>query len=164
MALSCVCLVLIRSVSTVLVSVKGCHMWSHRNGCVMSLSCFDQIRQHCASFREGVAHVIKLEWLQMFSSQELQVLISGAAIPIDIADLRRHTNYSGMILIIPFWSITVSLAIFQVLFLCFMNCRNTSLHLVWSGRLCAFSADFFVWGALLWCLNQMLWIWKYIKI
>lgn len=42
-----------------------------------------------------MADVIKLDWLQMFSSQELQVLISGAAIPIDIQDLRRHTNYSG---------------------------------------------------------------------
>lgn len=54
-----------------------------------------QIRQHCASFREGMADVIKLDWLQMFSSQELQVLISGASVPIDIGDLKRHTNYSG---------------------------------------------------------------------
>ncbi|KAK7488482.1 hypothetical protein BaRGS_00020267 [Batillaria attramentaria] len=54
-----------------------------------------QIRQHCLHFRQGMADVIKLDWLQMFSSQELQVLISGAAVPIDIGDLRRHTNYSG---------------------------------------------------------------------
>ncbi|XP_025111485.1 ubiquitin-protein ligase E3C-like isoform X2 [Pomacea canaliculata] len=54
-----------------------------------------QIRQHCAHFRQGMADVIKLDWLQMFSSQELQVLISGASIPIDIFDLRQHTNYSG---------------------------------------------------------------------
>ena len=63
MAVSLVYLVLIRSVNTALVSTKGCHMWSHRNACVMSLSCFDQIRQHCASFCEGVPHVITQEWL-----------------------------------------------------------------------------------------------------
>ncbi|XP_041360114.1 ubiquitin-protein ligase E3C-like [Gigantopelta aegis] len=54
-----------------------------------------QIRSHCSSFRQGMADVISLEWLQMFDPMELQVLISGAHVPIDIADLRRHTNYSG---------------------------------------------------------------------
>ncbi|KAH3832091.1 hypothetical protein DPMN_105368 [Dreissena polymorpha] len=31
----------------------------------------------------------------MFDQQELQVLISGAAVPVDIDDLRTYTNYSG---------------------------------------------------------------------
>ena len=31
----------------------------------------------------------------MFDQQELQVLISGAAVPIDIEDLKQYTNYSG---------------------------------------------------------------------
>lgn len=31
----------------------------------------------------------------MFDHQELQVLISGALVPVDIADLKHHTNYSG---------------------------------------------------------------------
>ncbi|KAK6171878.1 hypothetical protein SNE40_018302 [Patella caerulea] len=54
-----------------------------------------QIRSHCTAFRQGMADVINLEWLQMFNHQELQVLISGSSIPIDIDDLRQHTNYSG---------------------------------------------------------------------
>ncbi|XP_063401065.1 ubiquitin-protein ligase E3C-like [Mytilus trossulus] len=54
-----------------------------------------QIRQHCTAFRQGMADLINLEWLRMFDHQELQVLISGALVPVDIADLKHHTNYSG---------------------------------------------------------------------
>lgn len=31
----------------------------------------------------------------MFSNHEVQVLISGAEVPVDIEDLKRHTNYVG---------------------------------------------------------------------
>lgn len=31
----------------------------------------------------------------MFSNHEVQVLISGAEVPVDIEDLRNHTNYVG---------------------------------------------------------------------
>lgn len=31
----------------------------------------------------------------MFNNKELQVLISGAQIPVDVEDLKQHTNYSG---------------------------------------------------------------------
>lgn len=31
----------------------------------------------------------------MFDHNELQVLISGALVPVDLEDLRRNTNYSG---------------------------------------------------------------------
>jgi hypothetical protein len=31
----------------------------------------------------------------MFDHHELQVLISGALVPVDIEDLKLHTNYSG---------------------------------------------------------------------
>ena len=54
-----------------------------------------QIRAQCDAFREGLSDVINMEWLRMFNHNELQVLISGASIPIDIADLRRNTNYAG---------------------------------------------------------------------
>ena len=53
------------------------------------------MRQHCAAFRQGLADVVNIEWLTMFDHNELQVLISGAQIPIDLNDLRLHTNYSG---------------------------------------------------------------------
>lgn len=56
---------------------------------------FLQIRSHCNAFRRGMSDVINLEWLRMFDHHELQVLVSGASVPVDIEDLRQHTNYSG---------------------------------------------------------------------
>ncbi|XP_018409502.1 PREDICTED: ubiquitin-protein ligase E3C [Nanorana parkeri] len=54
-----------------------------------------QIRQHCMAFRQGLANVVNLEWLRMFDQQEIQVLISGAQVPICLDDLKSFTNYSG---------------------------------------------------------------------
>lgn len=54
-----------------------------------------QIRQQCAAFRKGLADVVTVEWLYMFSNKELQVLISGAEIPVDIDDLRVNAKYGG---------------------------------------------------------------------
>ncbi|XP_076346418.1 ubiquitin-protein ligase E3C [Tachypleus tridentatus] len=54
-----------------------------------------QIRPQCAAFKQGLANVINLEWLRMFDPKELQILISGANVPIDLIDLRNNTNYSG---------------------------------------------------------------------
>ncbi|KAM9186453.1 ubiquitin-protein ligase E3C isoform 3-T3 [Dugong dugon] len=54
-----------------------------------------QIRQHCLAFRQGLANVVNLEWLRMFDQQEIQVLISGAQVPISLEDLKCFTNYSG---------------------------------------------------------------------
>lgn len=54
-----------------------------------------QIRQQCAAFRRGLANVVTVEWLYMFSNKEFQVLISGAEIPVDIDDLRKYARYGG---------------------------------------------------------------------
>ncbi|XP_041737018.1 ubiquitin-protein ligase E3C [Coregonus clupeaformis] len=54
-----------------------------------------QIRPHCLAFRQGLANVVNLEWLRMFDQQEIQVLISGAHVPICLDDLKTFTNYSG---------------------------------------------------------------------
>ncbi|VVC25277.1 Hypothetical protein CINCED_3A008949 [Cinara cedri] len=54
-----------------------------------------QIRKQCYFFKEGLANVISLDWLRMFSNRELQVLISGAEVPVDLEDLKNHTNYAG---------------------------------------------------------------------
>ncbi|XP_041923667.1 ubiquitin-protein ligase E3C [Alosa alosa] len=54
-----------------------------------------QIRPHCLAFRQGLANVVNLEWLRMFDQQEIQVLISGARVPICLDDLKKFTNYSG---------------------------------------------------------------------
>jgi len=32
----------------------------------------------------------------MFNQQEVQILIGGVNSPIDLDDLRRHTNYGGL--------------------------------------------------------------------
>ncbi|KAF7386370.1 hypothetical protein HZH68_013502 [Vespula germanica] len=54
-----------------------------------------QIRAQCYAFKQGIGSVVPLEWLQMFNNKELQVLISGAQIPVDVNDLKLHTNYTG---------------------------------------------------------------------
>ncbi|KAF7992978.1 hypothetical protein HCN44_005759 [Aphidius gifuensis] len=54
-----------------------------------------EIRPQCYAFKQGIANVIPLEWLQMFNNKEMQVLISGAQIPVDVDDLKIHTNYTG---------------------------------------------------------------------
>ncbi|XP_055923583.1 ubiquitin-protein ligase E3C [Eupeodes corollae] len=54
-----------------------------------------QIRQHCVAFRKGLSNVLPVEWLYMFSNKELQILISGAEIPIDLEDLKKHCKYGG---------------------------------------------------------------------
>lgn len=54
-----------------------------------------QIRAQCYAFKQGIGNVVPLDWMQMFNNKELQVLISGAQIPIDVNDLELHTNYIG---------------------------------------------------------------------
>ncbi|CAG9581613.1 unnamed protein product [Danaus chrysippus] len=54
-----------------------------------------QIRSQCIAFKRGLTSVVNAEWLRMFSCRELQLLISGAEVPIDLVDLRRHTQYGG---------------------------------------------------------------------
>ncbi|XP_045600772.2 ubiquitin-protein ligase E3C [Procambarus clarkii] len=54
-----------------------------------------QIAKQSQAFKKGVADVVPLEWLQMFDWRELQMLISGASVPIDIVDLMDNTRYGG---------------------------------------------------------------------
>ncbi|XP_061709126.1 ubiquitin-protein ligase E3C [Cydia pomonella] len=54
-----------------------------------------QIRSQCNAFKRGLTSVVNAEWLRMFSCRELQLLISGAEVPIDLDDLRAHTQYAG---------------------------------------------------------------------
>ncbi|XP_053963123.1 ubiquitin-protein ligase E3C [Anastrepha ludens] len=69
-----------------------------------------QIRKHCVAFRRGLSNVLPVEWLYMFSNKELQILISGAEIPIDLDDLKKHCKYGGEYSpehpsIMVFWSV-----------------------------------------------------------
>ncbi|KAG5670258.1 hypothetical protein PVAND_000535 [Polypedilum vanderplanki] len=54
-----------------------------------------QIHEQCLAFRQGLANVLPISWLYMFNTKELQVLISGAEIPVDVDDLMAHTRYGG---------------------------------------------------------------------
>lgn len=54
-----------------------------------------QIDEQCNAFVKGFRSLISSEWLAMFSTPELQRLISGDNIPIDLNDLRRNTKYYG---------------------------------------------------------------------
>ncbi|KAM7312031.1 ubiquitin-protein ligase E3B isoform X4 [Ixodes scapularis] len=54
-----------------------------------------QIHDQTGAFLKGFRSIINPDWLTMFSTPELQRLISGDNTPIDLQDLRRHTKYFG---------------------------------------------------------------------
>ncbi|KAG0192795.1 hypothetical protein DFQ28_007699 [Apophysomyces sp. BC1034] len=54
-----------------------------------------QIAKQCKAFYKGLSTIIDVKWLRMFNQQELQVVLGGASVPIDINDLRKHTVYAG---------------------------------------------------------------------
>ncbi|KAI9714367.1 MAG: hypothetical protein M1820_000328 [Bogoriella megaspora] len=51
------------------------------------------------AFLRGLSTMIQPSWLSMFNQSELQTLIGGAASSIDVADLRRNTQYGGVYVI-----------------------------------------------------------------
>ncbi|XP_045491570.1 ubiquitin-protein ligase E3B [Colias croceus] len=54
-----------------------------------------QIKDQTNAFIKGFRAIINPEWLSLFSTPELQRLISGDNVPLDLRDLRRHTQYYG---------------------------------------------------------------------
>ncbi|KAI7903093.1 uncharacterized protein BX663DRAFT_536455 [Cokeromyces recurvatus] len=54
-----------------------------------------QIARQCRAFFKGLSTIIDIKWLRMFNQQELQILLGGASVPIDLADLRAHTVLAG---------------------------------------------------------------------
>jgi len=54
-----------------------------------------QIKEQIAAFTKGFRSIIKSDWLSLFSTPEWQRLISGDNIPLDLRDLRKHTQYYG---------------------------------------------------------------------
>jgi len=49
----------------------------------------------CDALVRGFYSVVQPEWVAHFSERELQVLLSGKAGGVDVADLRRNTRYAG---------------------------------------------------------------------
>ncbi|XP_060602901.1 ubiquitin-protein ligase E3B-like [Ruditapes philippinarum] len=56
---------------------------------------YRQIRDQTLAFIKGFKSVVNSDWLSMFSSPELQKLISGDTADMDTSDLRKHTQYYG---------------------------------------------------------------------
>jgi ubiquitin-protein ligase E3 B len=52
-------------------------------------------KTQCAHFVRGFRSLLNPEWLSLFSTHELQTLISGQHTRIDLADLKKHTHYYG---------------------------------------------------------------------
>eukprot|EP01036_Dinobryon_divergens_P023528 gene23528-31881_t len=78
--------------SNIRVEKSNIHAYIHR------LSHFKQnveISDQCRAFLHGFRSMIPLEWIRMFSTRELQLLISGDRRPIDIADMKRNIHYAS---------------------------------------------------------------------
>ncbi|XP_053509842.1 ubiquitin-protein ligase E3B-like isoform X3 [Ictalurus furcatus] len=54
-----------------------------------------QIKEQTGTFIRGFRSIINPEWLHMFSTPEVQRLISGDNAEIDLDDLKKHTVYYG---------------------------------------------------------------------
>uniref|UniRef100_A0A7N6BT92 Ubiquitin-protein ligase E3B n=1 Tax=Anabas testudineus TaxID=64144 RepID=A0A7N6BT92_ANATE len=54
-----------------------------------------QIKEQTAAFIRGFRSIINPEWLHMFSTPEVQRLVSGDNAEIDLDDLKKHTVYYG---------------------------------------------------------------------
>ncbi|KAJ8378256.1 hypothetical protein AAFF_G00244600 [Aldrovandia affinis] len=54
-----------------------------------------QIKDQTAAFIRGFRCIINPEWLHMFSTPEVQRLVSGDNAEIDLDDLKKHTVYYG---------------------------------------------------------------------
>ena len=49
-----------------------------------------------ANFVIGFRSILKsVEWLSLFSTHDLQILISGQSTDIDLSDLKKNTHYYG---------------------------------------------------------------------
>ncbi|KAF2136722.1 uncharacterized protein K452DRAFT_258657 [Aplosporella prunicola CBS 121167] len=51
------------------------------------------------AFLRGLSTMIQPSWLSMFNQGELQTLVGGTSSSIDVADLRRNTQYGGVYVI-----------------------------------------------------------------
>ncbi|AFZ78922.1 HECT-domain ubiquitin-transferase domain containing protein [Theileria equi strain WA] len=53
------------------------------------------IESQTSAFLQGLSTIIPLEWLQMFSPSELELLISGSSEDLNIEDMKKNTVYGG---------------------------------------------------------------------
>ncbi|KAG1838442.1 hypothetical protein DFJ58DRAFT_718731 [Suillus subalutaceus] len=55
-----------------------------------------QIKLQSEAFFEGLSDMIDPKWFRMFNQQELQILLGVVNAPVDVQDLRAHTQYGGL--------------------------------------------------------------------
>ena len=53
------------------------------------------VAPQCRALRAGFQSLVPLEWIRMFNTKELQLLISGDQRRIDLADMQAHTTYGS---------------------------------------------------------------------
>ncbi|CAH1393611.1 unnamed protein product [Nezara viridula] len=80
---------------------------------VAQYKAYRQIEEQTKSFFAGLESIISLDWLRMFTTRELQLIISGNKSPIDVDDMKEHTVYSGGYsaqhpTIVMFWNVVKS--------------------------------------------------------
>jgi ubiquitin-protein ligase E3 C len=74
------------------VSRSNVHAYIHR------LAYFKQnveARDQCRALLAGFRQLVPLEWIRMFSTRELQLLISGDRRKIDLPDMQAHVHYGS---------------------------------------------------------------------
>ena len=102
--------------SNIRVEKSNIHAYIHRlSHFKQNVEIADQCRAFVHGFRSMVVYIfnnctvfaarsyacmyvlqqIPLEWIRMFSTSELQLLISGDRRPIDIADMKRNIHYAS---------------------------------------------------------------------
>lgn len=54
-----------------------------------------RISQQSQAFVRGLSDILDLRWLSLFNQNELQSVVGGAPVPIDISDLEQNTVYGG---------------------------------------------------------------------
>jgi len=78
--------------SQVAVTNENFHRYLHL---VSDYKLNKQLSMASDAFRDGLQNVVPLGWLRLFDANELQTLICGAQILIDIDDLKANTVYTG---------------------------------------------------------------------
>lgn len=56
---------------------------------------YTQLKDQTLAFKRGFYSIVNKDWISYFSPPELQRLISGDQVDIDVDDLRKHTSYYG---------------------------------------------------------------------
>ncbi|KAI8854456.1 hypothetical protein BC829DRAFT_359730, partial [Chytridium lagenaria] len=70
----------------------------------------ERIARQCRAFFHGLSDLVNPRWLRLFNQKELQIMLSGANLPIDIEDMKRNITYGGDFhelhpTIVKFWSV-----------------------------------------------------------